>query len=213
MTLETGKRRRVLGDLGGLKRCIYLGGLSLDIILCMSSGAQAEEDNRDVDGSNGKLYIHGALKESACRLDMSSAHQEAALGEVGTGRLQIVGAHGETVRVELSLVDCLRKPASSLDTRTGGLTLPANQSTVTVSFNAARDLENPQLMKAQGVSGLGLRLENDQVQNVLLGTSGRPLLLTQGQNTLSYTVIPERTAAPLIAGSYRAAVDFHLSYD
>ena len=40
-----------------------------------------------------------------------------------------------------------------------------------------------------------------------------PLLLTPGQEALSYSVAPERTAAPLMAGAYRATVDFRLNYD
>lgn len=87
------------------------------------------------------------------------------------------------------------------------------QPAVTVSFRANRDADNPQLVKAQGVSGLGLRLEDGRGEDVRLGSSGKALLLTPGQNTLSYTVTPERTPASLVAGSYRAVVNFHLSYD
>ena len=42
----------------------------------------------DVEGSSGTLFVHGALTESACRLEMASAHQDVLLGEIGTGRLQ-----------------------------------------------------------------------------------------------------------------------------
>ncbi|TXE66628.1 fimbrial protein [Serratia nematodiphila] len=196
-----------------------LGGLALMVPLTLGTmlwllpAAQATVDNGDVDGANGTLYVHGALTESACRLDMTSARQDVALGETGTGRLQAIGARGEPVRFELSLMDCLRSPAGSRDARTGGLTWADNQPAVTVSFTAPRDADNPQLVKAQGVSGLGLRLESAQGEDVRLGSRGKPLLLTPGQNTLSYTVTPERTPAGLMTGSYRAVVDFHLSYD
>lgn len=219
MTHETGRPRQ--GPHGATELTYYatLAGLALMVpltlgmMLWLLPGAQAKADNWDVEGANGSLYVHGALTESACRLDMTSAHQDVALGEVGTGRLQTMGARGEPVRVELRLTDCLRSPAGSRDARTGGLTWADNQPAVTVSFNATRDADNPQLVKAQGVSGLGLRLESAQGEDVRLGSRGKPLLLTPGQNTLSYTVTPERTPAPLMAGSYRAVVDFHLSYD
>lgn len=120
---------------------------------------------------------------------------------------------GDPVRVEPSLADCLRSPSGSRDVRTGGLTWADNQPVVTVSFNAPRDTDNPQLLKAQGVSGLGLRLESAQGEDVRLGSRGKLLLLTPGQDTLNYTVTPECTSAPLMAGSYRAVVDIHLSYD
>lgn len=56
-------------------------------------------------------------------------------------------------------------------------------------------------------------METVRGEDVRLGSRGKPLLLTPGQNSLSYVITPERTAANLAAGSYRAAVDFHLSYD
>lgn len=219
MTHETGRRRQDQGGTTELKYYATLGGLALMAPLTLGMmwwllpNAQAAVDYGDVDGANGSLYVHGALTESACRLDMTSAHQDVALGEVGTGRLQTIGARGEPVRVELRLADCLRSPAGSRDARTGGLTWADNQPAVTVSFRATRDADNPQLVKALGVSGLGLRLETGQGEDVRLGSRGKPLLLTPGQDTLNYTVTPERTPAPLMAGSYRAVVDFHLSYD
>ncbi|WP_273830950.1 fimbrial protein [Serratia bockelmannii] len=219
MTYETGRHRQ--GPHGSTERKYYatLGGLvmmvplALGMMLWLLPGAQAKADNWDVDGANGTLYVYGALTESACRLDMTSAHQDIALGETGTGRLQTIGGQGTPVRLDLRLMDCLHSPAGSQDERTGGLTWADNQPAVTVSFTATRDADNPQLVKALGVSGLGLRLESAQGDDVRLGSRGKPLLLTPGQNTLSYTVTPERTPAPLMAGSYRAVVDFHLSYD
>ena len=219
MTHETGRHRQDPYGSTELKYYATLGALALMVpltlgmMLWLLPGAQAKTDSGDVDGANGTLYVYGALTESACRLDMTSAHQDISLGETGTGRLQTIGGQGTPVRLDLRLMDCLRSPAGSRDERNGGLTWADNQPAVTVSFNATRDADNPQLVKAQGVSGLGLRLETAQGDDVRLGSRGKPLLLTPGQNTLSYTVTPERTPAPLMAGSYRAVVDFHLSYD
>ncbi|MGF6191339.1 fimbrial protein [Serratia sp. 2723] len=186
--------------------------VSLATAMLLLPSSQAA-DNRAVDGANGTLSVQGALTESACRLEMDSARQDIQLGETGTGRLWQVGDRGEPVAFELRLKDCLRSPAGSGDVRTGGLTWADNQPAVSVSFKATRDADNPQLVKAQGVSGMGLRMANDRGQDVRLGSWGQPLLLAPGQNTLIYTVAPERTLANLIAGSYRAVVDFHLSYD
>jgi type 1 fimbria pilin len=178
----------------------------------LSPSAQTAEF-RDVDGSSGTLYVQGTLTESACRLAMESARQDIELGDVGTGRLRQTGDRGTVVKFELQLLDCLHSPAGSKDLRTGALTWANNQPAVTVSFKAMRDADNPQLVKAWGVSGLGLRMEDSRGQDVRIGSRGRPLLLTPGQNTLGYVITPERTAAALIAGSYRAVVDFHLNYD
>ncbi|HIE1061106.1 TPA: fimbrial protein [Serratia marcescens] len=198
------------GTLGGLALMVPL---TLGTMLLLLPSAQAKVDNWDVEGANGTLYVYGALTESACRLEMGSARQEVVLGEVGTGRLQKVGDRGTPVQFELRLEDCLRSPAGSRDVRTGGLTWAGDQPAVSVSFRATRDADTPALVKAQGVSGLGLRMEDARGTDVRLGSRGAPLLLTPGRNTLSYTVTPERTPASLKAGSYRAVVDFHLSYD
>ncbi|WP_421105895.1 fimbrial protein [Serratia marcescens] len=200
---------RYYGTLGALA---LMTPLSLGAIILLLPPSHAA-DNWAVDGASGTLYVHGALTESACRLEMTSARQDIALGDIGTGRLAGVGARGKPVGFELRLTDCLRSPAGRRDVRTGGMAWADNQPAVTVSFRAIRDADNPQLVKAQGVSGLGLRLEDGQGQDVRLGSRGKPLLLTPGQNTLRYTVTPERTPADLAAGYYQAAVDFHLSYE
>lgn len=170
-------------------------------------------NNWEVDGANGTLLVRGALTESACRLEMDSARQDIWLGETATGRLQQVGARGVPQALELRLKDCLRSPAGSRDVRNGALTWANNQPAVTVSFNATRDADNPQLVKAQGVSGIGLRMEDARGNDIRLGSRGEPLLLTPGRDTLIYRITAERTPANLMAGSYLAVVDFRLNYD
>ena len=204
-----------------LSECRYYGTLgALAVMVPLTLGAvlmllppSHAADNWDVDGANGTLYVHGALTESACRLEMNSAHQDIWLGETGTARLEALGDQGTPVAFELRLKDCLRTPASLRDSRSGALTWAAIQPAVSVSFRAPADMDSPQLVKVQGVSGLGLRLQDSRGQDVRLGSRGEPLFLTPGQSSLTYTVMPERTKAPLIAGAYRAAVDFQLSYD
>ncbi|WP_273855342.1 fimbrial protein [Serratia liquefaciens] len=212
----TAQRRYWLGEAryyGTMGALVLMVPLTLGMMLWLLPSAQAIGDNADVEGANGILYVHGALTESACRLEMTSAYQDIVLGETSTGRLQTIGARGEPVGFVLRLADCLRSPAGSRDVRFGGLTWANNQPAVTVNFNAVRDADNPQLVKAQGVSGLGLRLQERLGEDVRLGSRGKPLLLTPGQNSLNYTVTPERTPAALVAGSYHAVVGFHLSYD
>lgn len=170
-------------------------------------------DNWAVEGANGTLYVHGALTESPCRLDMASARQDIALGETGTVRLMRVGMRGEPVEFKLKLTDCLRTSTESLDVRTGSKAWADNQPAITINFRATRDADNPQLVKAHGVSGMGLRLLDSEGQDVRLGSRGKPLWLTPGQNTLFFSVMPERTPAKLVAGYYQATVDFQLSYE
>jgi len=200
---------RYYGTLGALALMVPI---TLGAVLMLLPPSHAA-DNWEVDGANGTLYVHGALTESACRLEMSSARQDIWLGETGTASLETLGAQGSPVAFELRLKDCLRTPASLRDSRNGALTWANNQPAVTVSFRAPADMDSPQLVKAQGVSGLGLRLTDANGRDVRLGSRGEPLFLTPGQSSLTYRVTPERTRAPLIAGAYRAAVDFQLNYD
>lgn len=198
------------GTLGGLA---LMAPLTLGAMLWLLPSADAQANNWEVDGAHGTLYIHGALTESACRLEMTSVRQDIALGEIGTGHLRAVGAQGTPVHFELRLEDCLRSPSGSRDARTGSRNWSRDQPAVSVSFKGVRDDDNPQLLKARGVSGLGLRLEDGLGRDVRLGDRGAALLLMPGKNTLRYTVTPERTPASLESGSYQALVDFHLSYD
>lgn len=186
--------------------------LSLATLLWLLPAAQAV-DNWEVEGANGVLHISGALTESACRLEMDSTRQDIRLADVGTGQLAQPGVRGTPVAFELRLRDCLRSPARNRDERTGALYWAPDQPAVRVSFRAPADADSPQLVKAQGVSGLGLRVLDGHGRDVRLGSRGEPLWLAPGSNVLNYTVVPERTAAPLRAGSYRAVVDFSLNYD
>lgn len=170
-------------------------------------------NNWDVEGAHGVLYVHGALTESACRLEMSSAYQDIDLHEIGTGRLRDFGAAGDPVSFELRLADCLDPGIGLQDVRTGERMQTIGQPAVRVSFRSVRDDDSPQWVKANGVSGIGLRLLDERGQDVRLGDRGQPLQLSQGENTLRYSVTPMRTVAPLKAGAYHAVVDFYLSYE
>lgn len=170
-------------------------------------------DNWDVDGANGVLHVRGALTESACRLEMTSAYQDVWLGETGTARLAEVGAQGTPVAVQLRLQDCLRAPANNRDDRSGNLLWSAHQPAVSLSFVAPADADNPQLIAVRGASGVALRMVDTLGRDIRLGSHGAPLMLAVGQDRLDYIVTPERTRAPLQAGAYSAHVDFRLNYD
>ncbi|WP_375163283.1 fimbrial protein [Serratia fonticola] len=170
-------------------------------------------DNWNVDGANGVLHVRGALTESACRLEMTSAYQDVWLGETGTARLAQIGAQGTPVAVRLRLQDCLRTPANNRDERNGNLLGSAHQPAVSLSFVAPADADNPQLIAVRGASGVALRMVDQLGRDIRLGSRGAPLMLAVGQDQLDYVVKLERTRAPLQAGAYSAHVDFRLNYD
>ncbi|WP_375056773.1 fimbrial protein [Zobellella sp. DQSA1] len=200
----TGRRR------GGWRPPLALIPVLLLFPLAAPAGAA---DNWEVDGANGVLRVHGTLTEGACRLDMGSAYQEVELGATSSARLRRAGERGEPVAFALRLHDCLRGPSRSRDPHGGNLLWDASQPAVSVSFVAPADPDNPALVRVAGVSGLGLRLSDGRGRDVRLGGRGAPALLTPGHNELVYQVAPERTAAALVPGAYRARVEFRLDYD
>lgn len=181
-------------------------------MMALMPAAQAA-DNAGVDGANGVLHVHGALTESACRLEMTSAYQDVWLGETGTARLAQVGAQGTPVAVQLRLRDCLRSPANNRDERNNSLLWSTHQPAVSLSFSGPADVDNAQLVKVRGASGLALRMNDTLGRDIRLGSRGAPLMLAVGQDTLDYIITPERTRAQLQAGAYSAQLNFKLSYE
>lgn len=200
-------------------RCLAVTVLTTLIVSGVITGAigifsQAHAaDNWGVDGANGVLQVRGALSESACRLEMASAWQDINMGTTASGRLRQVGDRGTPVNVQLKLQDCISGPARTLDERSGNLRWSPGQPAVTVRFLAPADLNNPELLQVQGTSGLALRVTDKLGRDIRLGSRGASLLLTPGDNQLTYTITPERTIAPLQAGAYQAQVNFGLSYE
>ena len=187
---------------------------SLLLVLSMPAALADERvDNWNVDGAHGVLHVHGALTESACRLDMATARQTVELGETGTGRLLNVGDQGKPVAVTLRLYDCLRSGARNRDLRNGNASWDPVQPAISVGFIAPADVNSTSLIGVRGASGLALRLTDVAHRDVRLGRRGAPLILLPGQNELTYYVVPERTAATLNAGVYQAQIDFWLNYD
>lgn len=170
-------------------------------------------NNWQVEGANGVLNISGVLSEGACRLAMDSADQTVLLGVTPLAELAQVGARAAATAVTLRLRDCLRGSGASRDERTGNLSWGRQQPVMTVSFLAPADADNPQLVKVQGVSGIGLRLVDSQRRDVRLGSRGIPQFVSPGDDVLVWYVAAKRTRAPLQAGAYRATVNFRLSYE
>ncbi|MDT3252439.1 fimbrial protein [Serratia sp. root2] len=198
------------GCLGQRKNLLtpWLGhAAALVMTLFFTDGAQADKRDADI------FYIHGALTESACLLEMSSAYQDIWLGEMAVGSLAKAGSRAAPVAFQLRLRDCTRTGASFRDSPQKDRLWRGYQPAVTVSFTALPDADNPGLVKVQGLSGLGLRLLDSDKRDVRLGDRSRLQLLALRDEALQFYVVAERTRTPLLAGTYRAAIDFRMNYD
>lgn len=185
-------------------------------LVLLSSLAQATEldkvDNWDVDGAHGVLQVQGALTESACRLDMSSAWQTVDMGNVGTGMLQHVGKQGTPVAVQLRLEDCLGGESRNRN-KLGDLLWSPDMPAMKIRFLAPTAAEDPQLLAVSGAKGLGLLMSDQRNVAITPGVYSAPTLVSPGQNQLTYYITPVRTSAGLSAGAYQAQIQFQLSYD
>nr|WP_241029908.1 fimbrial protein [Citrobacter sp. ku-bf4] len=129
------------------------------------------------------------------------------------GAMKRPGDTGNPTQIVFRLLGCESTGGLQRSGRIGPLTWDETQPVVTVSFMGATDPDDPTLLLIAGMSGVGLRIQDSNGRTVIPGTRGKPQFVTTGSDELTYTVIPVRTIAPLIAGEFRASVDFGISYD
>lgn len=182
------------------------------LLLALAAGVNAQDDG-DIEGMSGMLNIIGAMHETPCSLEMASAYQTVDLGAVSASKLQRPGDQAPAKAFQLLFQDCQRTAGSIRSDRTGNLTWSAYQPVVSVTFLAPADVDDPRLVKVQGITGMGLRLTDERGRDVQLGSRGEPLFLALGNSTRSWIVQPTRTSAPLTSGAFRAVVDFRLNYE
>lgn len=176
----------------------------------LAPAALAEYDQNS--GRHGVLHVAGSMTESACRLHMGSAYQAIDLGNVGTAELQRVGDRTPPMHVQLRLQDCARGASTARDAQ-GNLAWSASLPSVSLSFSGVQDHFNPELVRVEGVGGVGLRLLDRHQRDVGVGQGAKLLLLDADSGLLDYYISAERTVAPLQAGRYSSLVMFGLSYD
>lgn len=203
----SGTGRRRLGSTKGVMALLMAGAIGL------SSTASADPNNWDVEGEHGELHVYGEFVEGACRLDMASQNQEVQLGRIPTQSLSKVGSRGEAITFILRLRDCVHVGGNMLDTRTGNHLWDRYQPMVSVTFTAPADADTPELIKVEGVTGMGLRMTDNAGRDIRLGQRGAPHFVVPGNDALLYRVQPERTAQVLTSGEWRATVGFELNYD
>lgn len=160
-----------------------------------------------------EFQVNGTLLESACFLDPSSAYQTLALGDMSTARLSRAGDQGTPLALHLKLQGCVRSDGGRRDDQQGTLVWSAIEPVATVAFNAVSDADTPELIKVVGAEGFGLRLLDVQGNDVRLGRTAPAWFVSPGNSQLTYYILPERTAAPLRPGAYRASLNVNLAYD
>ncbi len=186
------------------------------MMLLLMAGAvpavAAEHDGEEVQGTAGWLYVTGAMREAACRLEMSSRWQSIELPAVSAYQLLRPGDSGEPTPFTLRLTGCMRSAGSVLNSQNNTLAWSSQQPIVTLTFTAAADAQTPELFQVKGAEGIGLRLRDAQGNTLRPGVESAPGFLTPGDNQLQFTIAPERTEAALKPDAFRATLDFKLHY-
>ncbi|WP_435952409.1 fimbrial protein [Dryocola sp. BD626] len=196
------------------KKGVVRHALLMALALLTSLSVKAKvPDNWNVDGENGVIYVRGALVEGACDLDVHSIYQEIDLGTTTSAKLLKPGDQGVPVAVTIRLNHCIRIQGSVFDPETNHFATSPHQPVVAVKFTSVADSDNPDLVRVNGITGMGLRILNSQHDYVYLEREDTPQFLNEGRDELAYYIIPERTAAPLTPGNYHAVINFSLSYD
>lgn len=184
--------------------------LATGMLLVMSGAANADDEKPLVD--TGTLYVHGDLQENTCRMTMDSAWQDVDLGSTSRADVNMMGKAAAPVKVNIYLHDCPELANWSTNITSMTTTISSLQPPYKARFMAVQDDNNPALIKVTGASGIGLRLRNSQGETVMLSRNSDSILLNPGQDQVTFTLQPERTAAPFVAGPYHALINFSMIY-
>lgn len=202
-----------------MKGSLTAGHSRIALALCgglMMAGTQtasaAETARGDIQGTVGWLYVDGAMRETACWLSMPSRRQTVTLPTVGANQLLKPGDSAEPTAFVIRLEGCMRSAGAVTNRQNNTLAWSSQQPIATVTFSGPADPQQPALFQVNGVEGIGLRLRDDSGQPLRPGVTGEPLFLTPGDNSLAFSVAPERTANRLMAGAYNATLDFKINY-
>lgn len=181
------------------------------LLCCTSASPLALAAGNEV--QTAELQVIGSLHESACYLGTSSGHQTLDLGDLSTANLAQIGDQGRPVTLQLKLQGCVRSEGGRRDERLGTLLWSASEPVATLAFSAVSDPDAPELIKVAGAAGFGLRVQDVSGHNLDLGQTAPLWFVSPGDSQLTYYIRPERTAAALRPGAFRASLNVNLTYD
>ncbi|EOG5454658.1 fimbrial protein [Cronobacter turicensis] len=184
--------------------------LALSLLLTLSGGAAADEETQV---NTGALYVHGVLQDNTCRMDMDSAWQEVDLGTASRGDFNLVGKATRPVTVKIYLRDCPEMVSWSTNITPMSTTASTLQPSYKARFTGVADELNPELVKVTGAAGIGLRLRDSHGKSVVLSRTGDAVLLSPGQNQVTFTLAAERNGAVFTPGAYHSVINFSMIYE
>ncbi|MBP6120839.1 MULTISPECIES: fimbrial protein [Providencia] len=192
-------------------------------LFCLAAVLPAIADNNDhifrptdgweVDGQHGVIHVSGALTENPCRLAMDSSNQSVSLGNISFANLNQSTGWGRQVPFQIELLDCLEVQTELQNFQMGQSVWSTTQPAVKVRFIAPTVPQYTDIIRVNGIQGLGLQVMNVAGQVLPIGKDSNPMLIASGQNRLTYYVTAVRTSGPLIPGAFSALIAFEMLYD
>lgn len=182
-------------------------------LLSVSSVAVAAIGDDIANEDRGTLYAYGELVRGACNIDTGSRFQTLDMGAISTGELASPGSKGRGKEFHLLLRNCISGGTEEESKRVGAVVRAVDQPEVSINFYSEHDESNPHLLAVHGAKGFGLQLEDEHHHLIPPGQRGDPLVLDQGDNTLTYWLYPVRTREVLREGAWRMVVNMRFSYE
>lgn len=165
------------------------------------------------DGDNGVLYVNGALIQGACNISTDSRWQTLDMGSISNGELAWPGQRAPGRAFHLHLQDCISHGIAEEAKETGEIVRVTDEPEARISFISEVDVNNPQLIAVRGADGFGLRLEDAEHHPVSINGRGEPSGLQEGNDELTFWLVPERTRAVMHEGAWRSVINMRLSYE
>ncbi len=191
-------------------------------LLCFASASLANQnllsamnlvDGSDIDGQHGVIHVSGSLTENPCTLSMDSNNQSISIGNMPFSVFNTKKNDIKSISFQIELLDCLETQSELENFQTGTTVWSSSQPAIKARFYAVTEPFFTNVIKVNGVKGMGLKLTNDANQMISMGNDSLPMLINPGQNKLKYNVIPVRTSGPLTPGNYSALIAFEMLYD
>ena len=167
---------------------------------------------------NGVVHFRGAVMASPCILDSASQEQDIAMGDISARQFHQAGDQSKQVTFVVKMKDCLTGAYEYHRDLPGEMTGNRNrvyttgEQVISLSFSGETDDVNPDLLKVQGVRGLGLRLMDHNGKPLSLNQTHNPYLLPSGDSNLTFIAALESTQKYTGAGSYYGMVRLMLEY-
>ncbi|WP_261288444.1 fimbrial protein [Serratia fonticola] len=189
----------------------------LALLLCIFVGtAAASPAHQSAEGMRGKLSFSGAVITSPCHIEMASDEQVIPLGIISNATFNRVGAHSSPIPLKIHVVNCVMEKHSAFDKVKMNEESANNGYLVSITFygesasSTRQDLLGGKDMK----HGVGLAIENEQGERLILGEESQLFRLQDNSDVLQLFVMLEsyEQLDRIQLGNFYTQATFRLSY-